>query len=359
MRQRVTLLGFVFAVTTALVGVAAFVSANNLLFLLLAALLATFLISGFISRLGLAGLELDIVLPEQIAAHRKVIGQMVLRNGKPWMPSFSLGFSGAPDSGLSTEIYIPVLPGGAILREPVDLLFTRRGIYRENSFYLTSRFPFGFTQRRAMLRLERDILVYPCVDAQAGFEELLADVTGEIEARQRGRGHDFYRIRPYEVLESARHVDWKATAHTGELQIREFARDQDLTVSIFLDLDVSDGESEWFEHAIDCCAFLIWRLTRSDTRVRFISQQCDKRIPEEATAYTILKYLALAAPVRGLKSPSPDDDRTFQIVVSPRPARLSDAGWRADRTVTLDTLPAVGNSSNMGANASTTTRATS
>ena len=49
----------------------------------------------------------------------------------------------------------------------------------------------------------------------------------------------------------SRHVDWRATAHTGELQVREYARDQDQAVTIFLDLDTSD--LEWFERAVDCC----------------------------------------------------------------------------------------------------------
>jgi len=44
------------------------VSANNLLFLILATMLATLLVSGFISRLCLAGLELDLLLPEHISA---------------------------------------------------------------------------------------------------------------------------------------------------------------------------------------------------------------------------------------------------------------------------------------------------
>ena len=41
MRQQITALGFVFTLTVVLVGFAAFVSGNNLLFLLLAALLST------------------------------------------------------------------------------------------------------------------------------------------------------------------------------------------------------------------------------------------------------------------------------------------------------------------------------
>ena len=339
MRQRITLLGFLFSVATALVGLAAFVSANNLLFLLLAALLATFLISGFISRLGLAGLEIDLLLPEQIAAKRKFLAQLVLKNDKAWVPSFSITFSGAAESGLTEELYIPVLPGGVTLKEPIELLFPKRGLYRDNAFYLTSRFPFGFTQRRAMVRLEREVLVYPCVDGQPGFDQLLAEVAGDIESQQRGRGDDFYRIRPYEPLESARHVDWKATAHTGDLQVREFAREQDETVTIFLDLDVNDANAAWFEHAIECCAFLVWRLTTGGTRLHLITQQFDQRVPEEASAYTILRYLALVTPVRGLDVPPPNETRTYQIAVTAQPQRLAQANWHPDRVLSPDSLP--------------------
>ena len=220
MHQRITRAGLLFTFVILLVGLAAFASANNLLFLLVAALLATLLISGFISRLGLAGLELDIELPEHIPARRKITAQLVLKNKKRWAPSFSLHLTGAPESGMTGSLYVPVLAGNSTLREPVELVFAERGLYRENAFFFTSRFPFGFTQRRAHVRLAREILVYPSIDPQPGFEEILSAVAGEIELAQRGRGHDFYRIRPYEVLESSRHVDWKATAHTGELQIR-------------------------------------------------------------------------------------------------------------------------------------------
>src|SRR3954466_12569418 len=98
MHQQVTRAGLFFTFTILLVGLAAFASANNLLFLLVAALLATLLISGFISRLGLAGLELDLELPEHIPARRKVTGHLILKNKKRWVPSFSLHLSGAPES---------------------------------------------------------------------------------------------------------------------------------------------------------------------------------------------------------------------------------------------------------------------
>jgi len=45
--------------------------------------------------------------------------------------------------------------------------------------------------------------------------------SGELESYQRGRGNDLYSIRDYQFNDSARHVDWKATARTGVLQVRE------------------------------------------------------------------------------------------------------------------------------------------
>ena len=99
MRQQVTWLGFVFTLTVILVGLAAFASANNLLFLLLAALLSTLLISGFVSRLGLAGLELDLVVPPHIAAQRPVSGRLIVRNRKWVVPSCSRHLTGSPGSG--------------------------------------------------------------------------------------------------------------------------------------------------------------------------------------------------------------------------------------------------------------------
>ena len=89
-RQQVTRAGIAFTAALLLAAVAAFLSANNLLFLILAAMFSTFLISGFVSKLGLAGLELDLILPEHISARRKVRASLRLKNLKTWIASFSI-----------------------------------------------------------------------------------------------------------------------------------------------------------------------------------------------------------------------------------------------------------------------------
>ena len=335
LRHQVTAGGLLFTFTISLVGVAAFVSANNLLFLLFAALLSTLLVSGFVSRLSLSGLELDFVLPEHISARARTSARILIRNSKSWMPSFSIHLAGSPDTGMSSVVYFPSIPRNATVEEGVEVLFTRRGIYRENSFQFSTRFPFGFTERRIRVRLRREILVYPSIGPQSGFEALLQALSGEIQAYYRGRGHDFYRIRPYEAFESARHVDWKATAHTGDLQVREFAQEQEHLIEMFLDLEVAPERLEWFEQAVDCCAFLVWHVSERGARIRFRTQDFDLTLPEEGDVYTILKYLAETSPLKGKAPPAPGDERSFKIVFTTIPDKFLEAGWTSARM--LDT----------------------
>ncbi len=333
LRQRVTKAGVGYSVTISVVASLAFLTGNNLLFLLLACMLATLLLSNFLSRLSLSGLELDLLFPEHVSARRNVPARMKLRNEKSWMPSYSIHVSGTRGSVFSSAIYFPMIPAGTTAEETVEVQFARRGEYRENSFELRSQFPFGFTERRVRVTPRREALVYPCLDPNPASEMLLRSLEGEMLAQQRGRGHDFYRMRPYEHGESARHVDWKATAHTGELQVREFAQEQEPMVEIFLDANVSDQQREWFERAVDCCAYLTWELTRRGARLRFRSQVFDRQVPVEADVYTILKFLALVEPVRIRSVPGPGSDSSLQVVVSPAPEEMAGAGWSDDYVV--------------------------
>ena len=152
-KQRITRAGFLFTVAIIVVAFAAFASANNLLFLILAAMLATLLVSGFISRLSLAGLELEFLHPEHISASRKVSGRIIVHNDKFWIPSFSIQLAGTQNAGVDSVLYLPTIPPGARMEETVELLFPRRGRYTENTFCFSTRFPFGFAERRVLVRV--------------------------------------------------------------------------------------------------------------------------------------------------------------------------------------------------------------
>lgn len=326
-RQRVTRAGLGFSLTISLTGAMALLTGNNLLFLLMACLLATLLVNGFLSRLSLAGLELDFVFPEHIPARRTVSARMKLVNEKPWMPSFSIHVCGEEKGVYSSVVYFPILAGGASAEELVDLLFARRGVHRQDTFRLRSRFPFGFAEREVKVRMPREVLVYPCLDPRQGFEDILSRLESDMNDQSRGRGYDFYRIRPYEFGESVRHVDWKATAHTSAIQVREFAREVEPLVEIVLDLDVAPAGSDWFDDAVDCSAFLSWEVVRRGARLRFRTSEIDVMVPSEGDIYVILKYLALVEPRRNRPVEAPGREDSIQVVLSADPAKYTAAGW--------------------------------
>jgi uncharacterized protein (DUF58 family) len=144
------------------VAAAAVASANNLLFLILAAMLSTLLISGLVSRLCLAGLALDFIIPEHVCAGRTVAARLYVRNDKSWMPSFSIRVLGVEDRNVSpllSAVYFPVIPGGATLEETIEIRFGRRGAYRQNSFAFSTRFPFGFVEKTTRVTLLREVIV--------------------------------------------------------------------------------------------------------------------------------------------------------------------------------------------------------
>jgi uncharacterized protein (DUF58 family) len=331
LRQQVTRTGLAYSGAIVIVTVAAVLSANNLLFLVLAAMLSILAVSGFVSKLTLAGLEIDLLLPQHISARRRVRATLRLKNLKRWMPSFSISVTGSPDaahtSGYDGALFFPAIPGGVALEESLDLRFPSRGRYSERTFQLSTRFPFGFAERREMVTLRHEVVVYPSLEPRPRLQALAESLAGEMEAWRRGPGHDFYRIRPYEVLESARHVDWKATAHTRSLQVREFARDEDQMVVIYLDLDVPPAQDAWFESAVECVAFVAFYLSESGHRVRLRTQEFDLASPAEGDIYAILRYLALVSRRTGVRPPSPDPASPLQVLLSAYPQRLSAVGW--------------------------------
>ncbi len=297
-RQRVTKLGLAFSMVIVLVGLAAFLSANNLLFLLLALLVSTFLISGVISRLGLYRLDLEFTLPEHIAAKQPVVARVKVVNGKSWMSSFSIHLRADSATVMPTPLYYPVIASGSVHEASVRVEFPRRGLYKDNRFFFSTSFPFGFTERRLPVPLGGEIVVYPSVQPKAEWDELFRKLEGELTAHRRGRGDDFYRIRPYEHGESARRVDWKSTAHTGALQVREFTETTDPVVHLTLDLErQGEGFDAWFENAVEGCAFLAWSLSQRGAGIRLTTQTVDLQTPSDGDVYTILKYLALVEPI--------------------------------------------------------------
>ena len=362
----VTRVGIIYVVTVLGIGIAALNTGNNLLYIIVAAMLAAILVSGVASAVALRDLELDVHLPEHVFAQRTTLGRIVLRNPRRWLPSFSINVVSfkkdkaakhwrwtpatfgwppgrppgkqwlrVPDRKLRRvsatqalpnifegSAYFPYIPSGSELRADLESHFDRRGRYQQESFGLSTRFPFAFLTKTRRVPLAREIIVYPPVEPADEFFEVLPMITGEFETFARGRGHDLYRIREYMPEDSARHVDWKATAKSGSLKVREFSREDERKLRIVFDNPAAEAVSKSaYENAVALTASLSWHFAGENTEMSFIAQGYEGG-PD---IYRFLAYLAVveSQPLLPQSSPSvidrlqPSDD--YNIIVTARP----------------------------------------
>jgi uncharacterized protein (DUF58 family) len=336
--------GMVYLAGVLVVALAALNTGNNLLFMILACLLAGVLISGFLSRLVLSGVDVRLEMPEHIFAAKPIMAIAELQNTKQTMPSFSVLLVSEesqkvrkknpgqhPPGILARPVYFPHVPRRQIVRQNVELTFPRRGVYRQETLGLRTKFPFGFLEKTRRVGSDIEALVYPSVDPTEQLCEILPLVSGEMESYQRGRGNDLYSIRDYQFNESARHVDWKATARTGALQVREYAREDERRVLLAFDPYMNSREelsllgADRFERAVALCAGLAWHFYEINSVLEFRSAGfATPRVIAGEIVYDVLRCLARVSPLKAqpdhnfLDSLS-DATNIFKIVITSQP----------------------------------------
>ena len=64
-------------------------------------------------------------------------------------------------------------------------------------------------------------------------------VTGQVHARFRGRGMDYFESRPYVEGDDVRHIDWRVTGRSGQLHSKVYVEERDRPVLIVVDFSPS------------------------------------------------------------------------------------------------------------------------
>jgi uncharacterized protein (DUF58 family) len=72
-------------------------------------------------------------------------------------------------------------------------------------------------------------------------QRTLGRIFGIHKTRQKGIGTEFFGLRNYFPMDEYRRIDWKATAKTGELMIKEYETEKNITILILLDTSASMG----------------------------------------------------------------------------------------------------------------------
>ncbi len=362
MEYRVSRAGWMYLVGIVLVALAALNTGNNLLFLVLSCLIAIILMSGILSSITLSGVEMRLHLPEHIFAGQPVRATIELQNDKHTLPSFSLRVEAAkpknaPASAiLETPVYFPYLPKRERVQQTVPMTFLRRGIHRQDTFRIVTRFPFGFLQKSRRLDLKTEAVVYPSVAPSEEFVEVLPGLHGALESLSKGRGQDLYALRSYVASDSVRHVHWKASARLGSLMVREFTREDDCRVLLVLDPHISSvltpgskptthTAAERFERAVTLCAALTWHFYERNAALQFRSAGFETHLTQaEDIVFPILRYLATASPLpvdpqhKLIADLSASPELFKLIVTSQQRGTIPASVWHSSYVIFLDDL---------------------
>jgi uncharacterized protein (DUF58 family) len=334
-RYEVTREGAAYIVAVLVIGIAALNTANNLLFIVVAAMLAAVLVSGIASTVVLLGLGLKVTIPDHVFAGKPCVGTVTLRNNGR-LPSFSISvvpekpserrkwtwqrtelgippFRPAaeqwfrlpdlqlrpvsppkPDPPiLSRPVYFPYLRKHHSESSGVELRFPHRGRYVQNGLGLATRFPFSFINKTRVVPFERELIVLPTVDETEEFLTILPALRGEFEVFVAGRGYDLFRLREFAAGDAARLIDWKATARSQTVMVREFTREDERKLKIVFDNpSVGEVSPEEYETGVRLAASLAWHFADGTSEISFSAPGYSGA--QEALSF--LKYLAVVEP---------------------------------------------------------------
>jgi uncharacterized protein (DUF58 family) len=364
--------GAIFLLIVFVVGFAAFNTGNNLLYLVFALLCSTLFVGGVAARASLRDLIVSARFPDHIFAGEAAPVIVTLRNAKRMLPSFSIFVEARGPKDRTGTVkrrlkrkhfakralaYFIYVPHHAAAEQRVDQLFKERGHVLITGFELSTRFPFGFFRFRRRLRARNvDIIVYPKPEPVGDDLHLLPAYAGRIPSVRRGIGQDLFSLRNYQPKDDLRHIDWKATARSRNLTVREFTAEDERRITILLDLrgqpDLNaEGFAERFELGVTRTASLLKHFIDERAEVRLmLGNELGTYGSGLKHLYECLRRLAVVQPQRDapeggqtlsvLDAKSVKDEKVFDedyaiVLTTSPPGSIPAKVWRASHVIYL------------------------
>ena len=240
--------------TTLLFGFAAVNTGNNLIFLIVSALLAFMAVSGVLGWLNIKGLDLQVSLPDEVYAGLDTLVTLRLTNRKRFFPSFLL-----TGHLLGNQAGFDLLERGEEQHGSFLHRFPERGDRMLAAAEISSPFPINFFIRSRWLALNTTVTVFPTPIAgplPAGSDG--ADLHGARVRFVRGHEGDVANIADYTGAEPLKLIHWRLSAKHDALKVKELTATS--REPVILELESLPGKTP--EEAISSAAFLINRLIR-------------------------------------------------------------------------------------------------
>jgi len=247
----------------AIVGFSAWNTGNNLLFLVLSFVTAAMIVGFVAGNISLKKLDVKMRFPETIFVEQETPILVAVENRKRLFGSYSVvvdvrghqrersiaaddlyrllprfmaeRLADAPIVRRTLDHFV-YIPRGETVEHRVLHIFDRRGRFIIKDFEISSRFPFGFFRhRRRLAAREAELYVFPKLEPFEGGLDAMPLDAGRLSANKRGLGQDLLALRDYQPYDDFRLIDWKATARSHSLTVREFHADDDKRVIVIFD----------------------------------------------------------------------------------------------------------------------------
>lgn len=218
-----------------------------------------------------------------------------------WRPAFLIsGQEICPFASPAEQrqsFYIPTI----FKNQPVTLsyqtLCDRRGLYTFPELWLCSNGPFGFFTTKRRLDVPSSLLIYPQYHPLRQLNTLERREFGQGQTAKVGLGTQVIGTREYRSGDSLRQVHWRSTARRNQLVVKEFSDDDQLTLTVVLDLEVGSnlgrGKISTFETAVRLAASFGYYATSKNIPFFLVGASQRGAPPKGALSWwAILNYLA-------------------------------------------------------------------
>ncbi len=132
-------------------------------------------------------------------------------------------------------------------------------------------------------------------------------LAGQYHSAFKGRGMEFEEVRPYQIGDDVRSIDWNVSARFGEPFIKVFREERELTVMLLVDMSRSQqfGTNEQLKRDLvaEVCATLAFSAIKNNDKIGLIcfSDEVEKFVPPRKGTSHVLRVIRelLAFDVRG------------------------------------------------------------
>lgn len=256
-RIRFTAGGVAFTIGTTAVGFAALNTGNNLLYLLLGAMLGFIAVSGWLSEQAIRDLHIERQIPRAVTVGRELVLTYHVRNRKRYLPSLAVELI---ETGLAEPAFVSHVPARGRATARSSNGFIRRGVYPLGTLTLSTSFPFGLFRKERDIELPGEVVVWPRHDLTVRDPAPGAGRLPRSGRSPRGalgwRG-EYRSLRSYRRGDDPRDIHWKSSARLQRPVVREY--EQGASETRWICLDTRGVEGDAAERAVEVAASLAAR----------------------------------------------------------------------------------------------------